>query len=131
MFGFLESEHDSRGYIRSLDLLLPILTVASVIPTYMRTFFLRSGTALPKVSKALKSLSDIENAADQCLAERQDLLQSGEALEKKDILAKLFEVMQDKGEKVDFHPTEVKLEVYVALYVYFLYPKHIRRSFSC
>ncbi|TPX07530.1 uncharacterized protein E0L32_002133 [Thyridium curvatum] len=115
MFGFLKAEHDHLGYIRSLDLLLPILTVSSVMPTYVRSFFLLGGAIFPRVLKALQSLGEVDKAADLCIAERQDLVEKGEDGEKKDILSSLFQVMHDKGEKVDFKLSEVKVEVYAAL----------------
>lgn len=115
MFGFLKAEHDHLGYIRSLDLLLPILTVSSVMPTYVRSFFLLGGAIFPRVLKALQSLGEIDKAADLCIAQRQDLVEKGEDGEKKDILSSLFQVMHDKGEKVDFKLSEVKVEVYAAL----------------
>ncbi|CAK7201538.1 hypothetical protein SEUCBS139899_004244 [Sporothrix eucalyptigena] len=118
MFGFLEAGHDHRGYIRSLDLLLPILCAASVMPTYLRTVFLMGGALIqPRVLKALTSLKDIDNAAEQCIVDRHAQLEAGQKDEsEKDILASLFSVMREKGDKVDFGRTEVKVEVYVALF---------------
>lgn len=123
MFGFLEAGHDHRGYIKALDLLLPILCAASVMPTYLRTPFLMGGALVqPRVRKALTSLTDIDNAAAACIAEREALLEAsdrragGEKEQPSDILASLFATMHDKGDKVDFGRTEVKVEVYVALF---------------
>ncbi|CAK7216664.1 hypothetical protein SCUCBS95973_002883 [Sporothrix curviconia] len=120
MFGFLAAGHDHRGYIRSLDLLLPILCAASVMPTYLRNAFLVGGALVqPRVLKAMTSLQDIDRAAEQCIAERHAQLEAGNAAgqdDKKDILASLFATMRDKGDKVDFGRTEVKVEVYVALF---------------
>ncbi|CAK7221894.1 hypothetical protein SBRCBS47491_004685 [Sporothrix bragantina] len=117
MFGCLAAGHDHRGYIRSLDLLLPILCAASVMPTYIRSLFLIGGALVqPRVMKALTSLKDIDEAAEQCIAERHAQLEQGKSGDEKDILASLFAVMREKGEKVDFGRTEVKVEVYVALF---------------
>lgn len=116
MFGFLEAGHDHRGYIKAPDLLLPILCAASVMPTYLRTPLLMGGALVqPRVLKALTSLTDIDNAAAECITEREALLNKSET-EPTDILASLFATMRDKGEKVDFGLTEVKVEVYVALF---------------
>lgn len=84
------------------------MTAASVIPKYMRTPVLLFGAAVPGVFGALKSLSQIEKAAQVCSAERQELLETGEALEMTDILTKLLEIMQEKGDKVVFHLTKVE-----------------------
>ena len=117
MFGFMETMRDHRGYIQALDLLLPILCAASVMPTYIRPVFLLGGAVIPRVFRALKSIGDIEKAADSCISERQALLRNGQDVETKDILGSLFDIMNKKGEEIDFGLTEVKVEVYVALYV--------------
>ena len=119
MFGFMETMRDHRGYIQSLDLLLPVLCAASVMPTYMRPVFLLGGAMIPRVFKALKSIGDIEKAADLCISERQELLSKDKDVEKNDILSSLFDIMREKGDKVDFGHTEIKVEVYVALCVNF------------
>ncbi|KAH7161064.1 cytochrome P450 [Dactylonectria macrodidyma] len=116
MFGFMKNKSDYRGYIRSLDLLLPILTTSCVLPSYIRPIFLLGVVMMPGVYKALGSLKDIEAAAESCVSERQRLVESSDASEKKDILSSLFDIVRDKGEKVDFGMTEVQVEVYVALF---------------
>ncbi|KAH7126509.1 cytochrome P450 [Dactylonectria estremocensis] len=116
MFGFMKNKSDYRGYIRSLDLLLPILTTSCVLPSYIRPLFLLAVVMLPGVYKALGSMQDIEEAAESCVSERQHLVQSGDVSEKKDILSSLFNIVRDKGEKVDFGMKEVQVEVYVALF---------------
>jgi hypothetical protein len=117
MFGFLSEATDYRGYIAALDCLLPILTTACVMPSYMRPFFLVGGAVIPRVFKALMSLKNIEKATEDVVTERFALMGKGDAENKKDILNSLFEVMQEKGDKVDFGITDIKVEVYVALYV--------------
>ena len=115
MFGFMKAGYDHRGYIQSLDLLLPVLAAASAMPTYLRSIFLLGGSMIPSVYKALKSVGEIEKAADLCISRRQSFLQGGGIVENDDILNSLFQVMHEKGDKVDFRLTEVKVEVYVAL----------------
>ncbi|EEU37985.1 uncharacterized protein NECHADRAFT_3047, partial [Fusarium vanettenii 77-13-4] len=116
MFGFLKEGGDHRGYIRSLDTLLPILAVASAMPTYIRTLFSLAGTMFGSVRGALTAINEIERAAESCIAERQEILNNGETVERKDILSALFEIIQEKGDKVNFGLTEAKVEVYVALF---------------
>ena len=73
---------------------------------------------VPRVFRALMSIKNIEKAADDVVAERLALIEKGEAEDKKDVLNSLFEVMQEKGDKVGFGVTEIKVEAYVALYVF-------------
>lgn len=70
---------------------------------------------IPQVFKALKAVKHIENASDACVAERRRLLASNESVERKDMLESFFDIMREKGERKDFGPTEVKMEVYGAL----------------
>ncbi|KAF5008659.1 hypothetical protein FDECE_5071 [Fusarium decemcellulare] len=112
----MKDRHDYGNYIRSLDTLLPVLTAASVMPTYLRTPFFLGGAVVPGIFKALKSVKAIEIAAEQCVQQRQYLVSNGIAGEKNDILADLFDISTNKGEKVDFGLTEIKVEVYVALF---------------
>ncbi len=115
MFGFMAQAGDYRGYITALDCLLPMLTIACVMPSYIRPFFLTGGAIFPRILKALMSLKNVETAAKDAVAERSALMKKGEAEGKEDILNSLFEVMETKGEKVDFGLTEIIVEVYVAL----------------
>lgn len=115
MFGFMKGAHDYGGYIHALDLLIPFIAVACVMPTYMRTLFLVSGAMIPRVFKALKALKHIENASDACVTERRRLHDSDKAVERKDLLESFFDIVREKGDRKDFGATEVKMEVYGAL----------------
>ena len=116
MFGFLESGGDHNGYIRALEFLLPVLCAVSVMPTYARPLFLLSSAVVPKVSRALRSVREIENAARGCVVERQSRLEKGDDVDS-DVLNSLFNIVQKKGPEVDFGMTEITVEVYVALFV--------------
>jgi hypothetical protein len=115
MFGFLAQAADVRGYIAALDTLMPIVTAAANMPSYLRPFFLMGGAVLPHIRKAMTSVKTIEVAAKDAVGERFTLIKNGDAGGKEDILNSLFEVMETKGEKVDFGLTEITVEIYVAL----------------
>jgi hypothetical protein len=115
MFGFMAQATDHRGYIAANDCLLPMLLTASVMPSYVRPFYLTGGAIFPRILKALMSLKNVEIAAKDAVAERSSLMKKGEADGKDDILKSLFKVMETKGEKVDFGLIEITVEVYVAL----------------
>lgn len=116
-FGFMEFAHDHAGYIRALDLLVPMIAIACTMPSYLRTFFLISGALVPQVFKALKALRHIEDALGACVAERQQLHDQSPPAQAKpeDMLESFFSIMREKGDKVDFGLTEVKMEAYGAL----------------
>ena len=117
MFGFMRDRKDFGNYIQSLDLLLPIINAACVLPSYVRPVFLIMGAVIPRVFKALICLRNIEKAADQCIAEKEQMRPSGEKKECNDMLESFFTITQDKGEALDFEIVEIKTEVYGGLYV--------------
>jgi hypothetical protein len=111
----MKDAHDYGGYIHALDLLIPFIAVACASPTYLRPFVLISGAMVPRVFKALKALKHIEDVSEACVAERQRLISSGKADDRKDMLQSFFDIMREKGDQKDFGLTEVKMEVYGAL----------------
>jgi hypothetical protein len=102
-----------------LDLLVPFVAVACVMPAYMRPLFLASGATVPRVFKALGTLRHIETASDACVAQRRQDFTCDEAghrgQDQKDMLDGFFDTLRSKGEEKDFTLTEVKMEVYGAL----------------
>lgn len=85
--------------------------------TYLRPLFLLSGAFIPRIFRALRALKHIENASEACVAERQQLHSQSSVNDCKpeDMLESFFDIMRDKGDKVDFGKTEVKMEAYGAL----------------
>lgn len=114
MFGFMRERTDYRDYIASLDILLPVLCAASVMPTYLRGLFLSSGMLLSSARKALKALQNIEQASATCVQER---LQSNiiETDTREDFLGKLLAIHENKGKEQDFDIANVQTEVYSGL----------------
>lgn len=72
---------------------------------------------VPQVLKALKALKHIENASGTCVAKRQQLhgQLNPEQAKPEDMLESLFDIMREKGDKLDFILTKVKTEAYGAL----------------
>jgi hypothetical protein len=114
MFGFMKQRSDVNDYIGSLDTLLPVLCAASVMPSYVRAPFLASGLLLRSVRKALKALGRIEEASATCVRER---LQPGGKSEgaREDILGKLLDIHEHKGDQHNFNLTDVQSEVFTGL----------------
>lgn len=119
MFGFMEQRTDYQSYIESLDTLLPLLTVASVAPSYTRPIILASAIINPAVRKGLRAIDHIAAAAKACVNKRaQDLAAGGEGTAiRRDLMQQLFEIARAKGDKVDFGHGEITYEAYVGLYV--------------
>jgi hypothetical protein len=117
-FGFLEHAHDHAGYIRALDLVVPLIAVACVMPAYIRPVFLLVGILVPRISKAMRALKHIEHASEACVVERQQLHNNivADKHTPTDMLESFFAIMRKREERADFGSTEVKMEVYGALY---------------
>lgn len=114
MFGFMKDRDDHQGYISSLETLLPILCIASVLPSYARTPLILSGFLIPSVRAALKSFDKIRDASLSCVRDRIVLKEKGES-KREDILEKLFNVYENQGEMTNFNITDIQVEVFVGL----------------
>ena len=75
-FGFMENRHDYGDYIQSLDILLPAVAIASVLPAYMRPLQIL-GNLVPPVRRALVCYDNIVIAAKRAVSNRQILMQEG------------------------------------------------------
>jgi hypothetical protein len=115
MFGFLEKASDYAGYIDAMDLVLPFVSVTGIMPSYIRLPVLISGAMIPRVSRALAALSHIEKAAEECVVERQGLLDSHSSNHRKDMLQGFFDIMHKKGATKDFGLIEVRQETWGSL----------------
>jgi hypothetical protein len=123
MFGFLQSGGDHLGYIAATDDLIPIQFLAGNMPTYVRSIFMLTGILFPKVRGALKALGSLTEATNGMLKSRLAALQSGlddSKPPRADILGKLMDISHKNGKELDFRLDDVKVEVFVALYV----PQH-------
>ncbi|KIX95527.1 uncharacterized protein Z520_08647 [Fonsecaea multimorphosa CBS 102226] len=119
MFGFMQESHDHENFIASLDLLLPFLSVTSVIPSYLRTLLAVSAFMFPKVRRAFEAIGTIEAAAKSCVAERAELLQDPDQDKgppRRDLLQQMFSIQQNKGAEVNFSEKDMAKESYSAIF---------------
>lgn len=120
-FGFLESGTDFGGYIRSLEVLMPVMTTVSVLPASFRAMYMLSALLSRTIRQGLKCFGNIEVEARKLVGERQRLIEDAEGqpglgeLGRRDILAKLFDVHAQKGEKEAFSVESIVQEGYVGL----------------
>ncbi|KAF2851926.1 cytochrome P450 [Plenodomus tracheiphilus IPT5] len=115
MFGFLEKGEDHGAFIASLDALMPVLCISAIGPTYLRPLIMGSAIAIPAAFKAVKAIDGIRKAAVIAAAKR--MKENADGVEhRNDMLQQLFDIVQEKGEKVNFSSDEVTLEAYVAMF---------------
>ncbi|OQE14117.1 hypothetical protein PENSTE_c038G09347 [Penicillium steckii] len=115
MFGFMREKRDYKDYIKSLNVLLPTLCAASVMPSYIRAFFLSLGQLFTSVRRSLAALQNIEEASALCVKER--LWSDGEGnYATEDILSKMLSIHKDKGDVQNFNMADIQVEVYTGLF---------------
>lgn len=118
-FGFLERKEDCNNWIHATDLLMPVMITGGIVQTYVRPFLQLGAIAVPRFLRGFLAIKMFESVAEKSIADRQVLLEKGGGiLEREDLLASLFRIMEERGKEVDFGPLEIKTEIWVALYVY-------------
>ena len=116
MFGFMKERSDHENYIASLDLLLPFLSVISVLPSYLRTMVTICAIMIPKVRQAYKALGTMERAAKNCVEERTKMLQeAGDDKPGRDLLQQMFQIVNAKGAEINFGEKDMAKESYSAM----------------
>lgn len=115
MFGFLEKSEDHGAFIASLDALMPVLCISAIGPTYLRPLIMGSAIAIPAAFRAVKAIDGIRKAAVIAAGKRMKENADG-VPHRHDMLQQLFDIVQEKGEKVNFSSDEATLEAYVAMY---------------
>jgi hypothetical protein len=114
MFGFLEKSEDHGAFIASLDQLMPVLCISAVATSYVRPLIMSSAIFIPAALKAIKAIDGIRKAAVEAASTRKKSIEDGDPA-RHDMLQQLFEIVREKGEKVNFSDREATLEAYVAM----------------
>lgn len=114
MFGFLRNSEDHGAYIASLDALVPFLCVTAIAPRNLRPFISALMAVVPAAVAAAKSLDSIRTAALAAVGGRMKGIQDG-IPQRGDMMSQLFDIVHEKGEKVNFSHREVTLESYSAM----------------
>lgn len=97
---------------------MPILCTVALLPVMLRPFYLVYGLLRASIRRSLGTMTAISNVAKEKVHERQSLLEStGSATgpARRDILAKLFDLSMQKGEKEDFKIPDIQQEGHVGL----------------
>ncbi|KAF2709865.1 cytochrome P450 [Pleomassaria siparia CBS 279.74] len=115
MFGFLKNSEDHGALIASLDVLMPVLCIAAIGPWYMRPFVMCSAIIIPSAFKAAQAVDGIRKAAVEAARKRKTDNEAG-VEHRQDMLQQLFDIVSEKGEKLNFTDKEVTLEAWVAMF---------------
>ncbi|PWY73041.1 putative cytochrome P450 [Aspergillus heteromorphus CBS 117.55] len=113
MFGFLQEMRDHLGYMESTDTMIPVMAVAGVLPSYLRSAFMLSGLLFSSIRQAMVATMTLVKAADEAVEDRLQAEKRGEE-QKPDVLTKIFNIYRLQGAKVDLRVEDVKVEAWVA-----------------
>lgn len=110
-FGFMKDEHDYGGYISSLDTLLPGISLACVLPSYMRKVQEFAGLLLPSVREGIRGFDRIRAAGRYWVQNRVGMM-SANQVDRVDLLDKLFKIHVEKD---GFNVEDIQNEACVAM----------------
>jgi hypothetical protein len=113
MFGFLKNSEDHGAFIASLVALMPVLCMSAIAPSYLRPI-MTSAIAVPYMLRAVKAINGIREAAVAAAENRIKNIELGAPV-RNDMLQQLFDIVREKGEKINFGSREATLEAYVAI----------------
>lgn len=68
-----------------------------------------------KTRKGLANGQKIQDVTDKCLEERAALIANGEGSKNEAIVTQLFNIMHEKGEKLDFNILDVRSQIWSAM----------------
>ncbi|KAK0739418.1 cytochrome P450 [Apiosordaria backusii] len=115
-FGFLELQKDYKGWTSATDVLIFFLAASACVPMWMRNLMLMSSIVVPGAIASVKAMDTMTEATVDAVKERQESLdKSGGVMEKDDMLASFFRVMEEQGNLDYFGPLEIRGEIYTAL----------------
>ncbi|KAF2622216.1 cytochrome P450 [Macroventuria anomochaeta] len=112
-FGFLETSSDYGGYIAAVHKAMPFLSVVSMAPAYARSILMVIAAVVPSLLRAVLAVDDIRKTAvretEEAMARKSDDSQ------RHDMLTRLLDITEKKGEKIEITHHEVTGEMWVAV----------------
>jgi hypothetical protein len=116
MFGFMDQSRDIGNYIRSLDALVPSMTISSVAPPYLRPILkICGGQFNASIRDSFLGMLNIAAAARGCVAKRMQTNDASGATPRRDILQQLLQIYKTKGDEIDFGVPEIEAEAHTGL----------------
>ena len=111
-YGFLEQESDVGNLMAAGDTVTPFMGMMGMAPAWMRPL-LMSMLAVPSIASALKNIGKVKATGKKQVAERLSEVEDGKET-RGDILGKLVQIVQNKGQKVDWTTQDVEQECFTA-----------------
>ena len=113
--GFIENRGDEGGFLASLEVMLPVLTIAAASSPLVRGLIMGLFTLSSTARKGLKGMNHIIETARASVDKRASAVAEPGKGERKDLLHNLLNIVSSKGDKLDFGIEDVKNEAFAAL----------------
>lgn len=113
-FGFLRNSIDYGGYIQAVHKALPFLHILATAPTYLRPVLTTGAIIVPKLLKALIAADGIKKTAERETYDAEARAKEDTA-KRTDMTSKLLNIVNEKGDRVQFGLREVVSENWTAV----------------
>ena len=104
--------------MQAQDRIMEFMCTVAVLPNILRPFYLVYGLCFDKIRRAIGTAHSVADYARKRVNERKIALESKGSEKdpgRRDILSKLFELAQSKGNEEDFTTPDIQQEGYVGM----------------
>lgn len=115
-FGFLRDNIDYNGWMHMLDVMVAPAASMSYLPKMFRTPYLLSQMVHAKAREGLRSLLKVVEQAKAAANDRLQERATGSGIKRLDILSKLLDLVEEKGEKIDWTIADVQTEIWAIIW---------------
>lgn len=113
--GALDRDPSVQGHLSSRNALLQLISTMSIAPAYMRPFFIPLALLSSQVRLGFTAFQALLRWAKEAVAERGKVDRKAGQGRRLDMMDKLYRIVEEKGERLDFGPDDVAVEVAGAL----------------
>ncbi len=116
-FGFLRDDVDYNGWMGMLNLMTLPISSLGYVPKGMQTLFLMYNMAFSKdFRNGFKQSITVQEQSQAIVKERQEAIKAGKESIRNDYVSKMMNIVQDRGEKIDFNMDDVAVNVWVMIW---------------
>lgn len=111
----MKERTDIGNYMKAIQSLLPAFTIGGTLPSYFSKLYLISTIIFsPSVRGAIGAVTHLAKASSAAVEKRAEELKEKKD-DRNDMLRKMLEISDDRGEKLDFRRGHVEVESHSSL----------------
>lgn len=111
-FGFICDNIDYNGWMHTLDTMVPPVSSLSYIPTGFQGLYMGTQMIRAKTREAFRGFVQVQKDAEKAVKQRIAERAEGKKVPTHDILSKLLNLVDERGEELDFHVEDVMTELW-------------------